>query len=447
MILRGVLIRSTIRGGHASLAIAVSSNDSSDSTDEKVVLVVIRFGGSEWNNKESLNKDEVGCNNVFKEGNINMGAKIKASSCEMMTRMRSDVRRMCKIGNELEFIGLYEQETSRLESATNTKACANAHCREGDRSELHDVNTNSRKDFDKFVVDYYPSELNGKQDDNIRLLQGQKWDATRCQMLQRKYFPKTVRNQQPKPKRSSNEQKDKSDSSFIHHKSGLGKRQQGEIVADFLLLVISTMKCYAVGASDLNKISATYSRRKQPDSNVSPEQFKKYDFKERMVDDVILVDEQVHPGKLEIRSNLNILDVAGGTGHVSLALALRNVKSTVIDPRSTVGSLPGRDRKLLKKSKKEPFRTYRAWFGYRPDGVDVFFREGCRDYFVNTASAAQRIESIFESDMKETIPICSIDSADQLLPNCTAIVALHPDEATGVILQTAVKHRIPFVVV
>ena len=78
----------------------------------------------------------------------------------------------------------------------------------------------------------------------------------------------------------------------------------------------------------------------------------------------------------ELLREKRVLDVAGGAGHVSLALTLRNVKSTVIDPRSTIGSLPGRDRKLLKKSKKPMFDTYRAWFGSRPDGVDTFFREG-----------------------------------------------------------------------
>eukprot|EP00984_Skeletonema_dohrnii_P007508 scaffold2731_cov154-Skeletonema_dohrnii-CCMP3373.AAC.1 len=37
-----------------------------------------------------------------------------------------------------------------------------------------------------------------------------------------------------------------------------------------------------------------------------------------------------------------------------------------------------------------------------------------------------------------------MDSKDKMLPNCTAIVALHPDEATGVIVQTAVQNKIPF---
>jgi hypothetical protein len=123
------------------------------------------------------------------------------------------------------------------------------------------------------------------------------------------------------------------------------------------------------------------------------------------------------------------------------------VKSTVIDPRSTVGSLPGRDRKVLRKSKKDQFfDTYRAWFGARPEGIDTFFREGCRDYFVKT-SGPGNLQSVSEPDDEERIPVCTIDSEDKLIPNCTAIVALHPDEATGVIIETAVKYRIPFVVV
>jgi hypothetical protein len=47
----------------------------------------------------------------------------------------------------------------------------------------------------------------------------------------------------------------------------------------------------------------------------------------------------------------------------------------------------------------------------------------------------------------EAVPICHMCSSDELLPNCSAIVALHPDEATGVIVEHAVKHRIPFAVV
>ena len=38
-------------------------------------------------------------------------------------------------------------------------------------------------------------------------------------------------------------------------------------------------------------------------------------------------------------------------------------------------------------------------------------------------------------------------SDDHLLSDCSAIVALHPDEATGSIVETAVEHEIPFLAV
>jgi len=145
---------------------------------------------------------------------------------------------------------------------------------------------------------------------------------------------------------------------------------------------------------------------------------------------------------------------------VSLAMALRGVKSTVIDPRETVGKLPGRDRKILKRALKgrstdskhnkvinplpppTEFATLRAWFSKRPDGIDEEFREGViRSQVSSTTDGSDgKISS-------PSIPICTMCSSDGLLPSCSAIIALHPDEATGDIVDLAVKHRIPFVVV
>ena len=51
-----------------------------------------------------------------------------------------------------------------------------------------------------------------------------------------------------------------------------------------------------------------------------------------------------------LNKGTGVLDVAGGSGHVSLALALKGIQSTVVDPRETVGRLPGRDRKHLSKA-------------------------------------------------------------------------------------------------
>ena len=84
MLLRGVVIRSTIRGGHASLATAVSNGDNSD---EKIVLVVIRFGGSEWSPvNKSYNEKDVRSNEISSE-------RQKTD----VSRMRSNIRRLSKI--------------------------------------------------------------------------------------------------------------------------------------------------------------------------------------------------------------------------------------------------------------------------------------------------------------------------------------------------------------
>jgi len=201
--------------------------------------------------------------------------------------------------------------------------------------------------------------------------------------------------------------------------------------------------------------------------------------------------EQQQNQRLEAIRHLNtgtgVMDVAGGSGFVSLALALKGIKSTVIDPRENIGRLPGRHRKYLRKIIKTDaekvnqerkrksdggknriekmiilppppvqFSSLRAWFATRPDGVDVSFREGCST--TNNSSITNNIlvDELSGNGMaglhegqnkKEVIPLCTICSPDKLLPSCTAIVALHPDEATGDIVDFAVKYRIPFVVV
>lgn len=423
-ILRGVLFRSNIRGGHASLAIAIKSES------EKVVLVVIRFGGSEWSSEETTKNDE-----EFQLGKASGSERSDMKYRQTVARMRSNVRRFCKIGNELEFVGYFETAPEPLSTPSAAE-------------------NSSFVNLDRFVVDYHIDE---DKCENLRLIQGQKWDATRCQMLQKEYFPVQMAKQQKKSKRSASNDLTVNNSASIHHKSGLGKRQMGEVVADFLLHIISTL--YGVHGcpehNDSPKLCADLISDQDNKDAVVNKRLNDYQFKDRIVPHTSVCEQKAVVKLLEkmtIGANRRkhsgyILDVAGGAGHVSLALALRNVKSTVIDPRSTVGNLPGRDRKALKKSQKDPFfGVYRAWFGARPDGVDTFFREGCKDYFAKT-SGPRSLDSIFEPGDGEGIPVCTIDSQDKLIANCSAIVALHPDEATGVIVETAVMYRIPFVVV
>ena len=133
-----------------------------------------------------------------------------------------------------------------------------------------------------------------------------------------------------------------------------------------------------------------------------------------------------------LSSGSGVVDAAGGSGFVSLALSFRGVKSTVVDARESVGCLPRRDRKALRKAaRRRPgevvkFNVLRAWFGEKPAGADLEFDGG-------------------QDDVR--IPVCSSDSDDGLLAACSAVVGLHPDEATGAVVEWAVRARKPFLVV
>lgn len=153
-IIRGILFRCTIRGGHASLAIVVASfgditihyppTSAGDNSGggERVVLVVVQFGGSEWQRSDDSS-----------DNNSN------TPRSEVLTLMRSNIRRMCKLGNQMEFRGSFAV------SQKNDKANHN---------------------WDRFMVDYYLPSLDDAVDSipsNIRVVQVQRWDATRCQLM------------------------------------------------------------------------------------------------------------------------------------------------------------------------------------------------------------------------------------------------------------------------
>ncbi len=88
------------------------------------------------------------------------------------------------------------------------------------------------------------------------------------------------------------------------------------------------------------------------------------------------------------------------------------------------------------------YASYRAWFAKRPDGIDEEFREGNSKVKNNQGGNISDLNSSSYSS-----PICSVCSEDGLVSSCSAIVALHPDEATGDIVEYAVQNRIPFIVI
>ncbi|KAG7351142.1 methyltransferase domain containing protein [Nitzschia inconspicua] len=181
---------------------------------------------------------------------------------------------------------------------------------------------------------------------------------------------------------------------------------------------------------------------------------------------------QMQQQQRQLQTYLNqgsgVLDIAGGSGYVSMALALQGIQSTVIDARSSVGKLPGKDRKLYRRKLQEqarqkretisqrttnesrmmmtmmneweycqppivPFNAHRAWFGTKPSGVDQSFRHPDEEE-IPTLSLLNCIGN-------------SSSSNGRRLLQASALVGLHPDEATADIVKQAVQHRIPFMVV
>uniref|UniRef100_A0A0G4HX71 Methyltransferase domain-containing protein n=1 Tax=Chromera velia CCMP2878 TaxID=1169474 RepID=A0A0G4HX71_9ALVE len=100
-----------------------------------------------------------------------------------------------------------------------------------------------------------------------------------------------------------------------------------------------------------------------------------------------------------------VLDVAGGKGELSLILTLEGIDCILVDPRTVGGKLSRRQRKQMRKSGRGSFGVLREEFG-------------------GSSEAAQR---------------CAEDAG--------AVIALHPDEATDAVVDTAVRLRVPFAVV
>ena len=411
--IRGVVFRCNIRAGHSFLAVSLPSSPSvapslmvdhhrvkGDGTPEEhaeMVMVVIRFGGANWTKTDDV-------------------------SAATRSKIRTDIRRLCKLGNELLFTGFF----SDYEASSTSVECR------------------------RFFVDYHLDS--DAEESSVRVCDALKWDCSACQSMRERYFPSPSRPKKPQLNRKKlNDDEEKGLKSARHHGGGLGKRMQGEILADFFLWVVLSSREEKPVTSQRDNIST------------SQQEYKNHLFPQREIpltsglaakyNGITMADPRlvssissgaVKPDVMEAAKSLNVIDAAGGAGHVSLALALREVHSTVVDPRTNVGLLPKRDRKVLKRSQKRPFSTHRAWFGSRPSGIDAQFREGAKAN--SDKDAFTLMDGTIVSD-PTALPICSACDETGLLSACNGIVALHPDEATGDIVDCAIARRIPFVVV
>ena len=419
---------------------------------------------------------------------------VRLQFMDNVQELRSFCRKQYKIGDQIDFLhadnGRWEQS---LSSAMGTK----------DRS-LDTKNEDQEKvkqswsQQPRLVIDLSSAS---EAQRFILLRESRVWNMKECQHYQLRYIPKSKRQQQPKlRKNEKNHYRNNGSDPKLeehatpsslnsyndnrrndnHHGGGKEKRLQAQELISFFIGVIRS-----------KVVATSHQLGSNSDNSIAP--------------------LERHEIEQSVRDWFNrgdgVLDVAGGCGHVSMALGMNGITSTVVDARSTVGKLPGRDRKIWKRSlmnkparriKQQqvssgqaliqnpllefeycqpvvaappvvPFKSQQAWFGSKPDGYDPSFRHPDEEDI--PAMVATAIQNTYTNDhnkhyhsenrntsnhldgdagstqRNENSMPQSPSSSTILRRQASALLALHPDEATGEIVQQAVKHRIPFVVV
>lgn len=292
-------------------------------------------------------------------------------------------------------------------------------CKVGDRLQISEgswqkVSDSSQTDWEnhRLVVDLESPE-HARQ--VLKILQTFCWTMKQCQTWQQMFAMNQPDEEKPSPKATSKSIVPTSEKNGEGNGHGTvaGKAKQVQYLTNFLI----GMLIHKLSGDDDAASADSWSEREYPPG------------------------DPMHARALTVLSEKQgVLDVAGGAGHLSMALGMAGIRSTVIDPRSSVGLLNQKDRKIfrnaLSKSKQllmtgefcipvQDFQKCRAWFGHPIAGIDHSFRHPDDD----------------PEDIQALLP------DHRLVLNCTAIVALHPDEATETIVDIAVANRIPFCVV
>jgi hypothetical protein len=211
------------------------------------------------------------------------------------------------------------------------------------------------------------------------------------------------------------------------HAGGLGKRRQGEYVTNFLV----------------NMTMQQIFDRKHPITHAFPDSSEWATLDGSMTKlkfpHLLVLRQQAIDA---LNGGTGVVDAAGGSGHVSMALGLAGVQSTIVDPRESVGKLPGRDRKIWNRAMhKRRMHSLQPNLELVDDGSTMYCQPV--QYSSYRAWFGKPVE--FRHDEQASLPVCEGDH--YLLSNCTAIVALHPDKATDAIVDVAIQRQVPLVIV
>ena len=273
--IQGTIFRRTIRASYASLDLEYHNQE--EENDEHVIVVI----------QCPINQEK-----VINDGTIN-----QSPADFNPTSWRSNIRRLCKLGNEVEVIGswgLSQDGTKRFHV-------------------IDDIKNNS-----------------------IKIIQIQKLDMIKCQLIRQKYYPVFACDEKIKLKNrdrsdennvSLNQKKQRKYEGQTGHGGGLGKRMQGEALAAFLIKLVSIMLEENANSISVGRDDHAF------DSEIVKSRFVDFSTIETLSSSIESDEEKQKRAIQFLNRGSGVMDVAGGSGHLSLALALKGIKSTVIDPR------------------------------------------------------------------------------------------------------------------
>ena len=436
-----------------------SQNDSFDAKESSIAVLGILFSRSVRSSFASFTLAPISWSEQKDPSAKDPPFLVRLQFMDSIKELRSFCRRQYKIGDKIDFLSTHN---GRWEQSPSNEKTGSATTETSDKSnEVSESSSSpSWSQQPRWVVD-----LSSVSDaaNSVVVRESQLWSMKECQQHQLKYIShgKQSKRKQDEPSTKKQKRNDQNamdingssalknsnrndDSANNHHGGGKEKRLQAQELVSFFI----------------NMVEKKLNEREQTTL------------------------EQRIKHQESIRGWFNradgVLDVAGGCGHVSMALGMEGISSTVVDARASVGKLPRRDRKIWKKAMRPkqvnidptlvkydycqpvlptptvvPFQSQQAWFGSKPDGYDASFRHPDEDdipVLVATAAAPKNdCSSTIERDSYDQTEGKIVDNTMSdsaiLRKSVSALVALHPDEATGEIVQQAVKHRIPFCIV
>eukprot|EP00949_MAST-11_sp_MAST-11-sp1_P004428 g4428.t1 len=131
-------------------------------------------------------------------------------------------------------------------------------------------------------------------------------------------------------------------------------------------------------------------------------------------------------------SSVGVLDVAGGSGDVAFELSVRRgIPCTIIDPRATTAHTKRQMRVLRHRRRSQQILSKGTEVS--PLARHVYGRF--------SSTEANVLAAEFHSDFG------SSEEEARLLKECTAIIGMHPDQATDAIVDVAIQVKKPYAIV